>query len=259
MEYIAGSYARFTAVRPISDLDMVFLLGEPGTGKSALLRQLTTKLSRYYDKVTGSTVDAFPDYRPVTRLIAGSIAQAWGRAGSLPDEPVKIDFASLDASVDLVPALSDASAADRQRHSASWCSALYRSISKKLSAVERELRDPATLERLERELAARWSGRYRLNISKSALWDLFVVLSSPIMRVEGESRRLSFGTDIRRMLLRRALVLVRRMLGRTIVRLTYAELAASDVDYSIESHRSRAPGSARKTSPSLVFRELAAV
>ncbi|MFG3645095.1 hypothetical protein ACGF3C_32955 [Micromonospora sp. NPDC047762] len=265
MEYIAGSYARFTAVRPISDVDAVSLLGKPGVGKTALLagllaNQLSTKLSRYYDKATGSTFDAYPDHRPVTRLIAGSIARAWGWAGSLPNnESIKIDFTPLDASVEVVPAFNDASAADHKRASASWWSALYRSISKKLSAVEQELRDPATLERLEQEQAARWSGFYRPKMSTSALWALSLALAAPVTPVEDEGRGLAFGADIRRVLLRRALVLVRRMLGRTSVRLTHAALAAADVDYSIESHRSRAPGSARKTLPSLVFRELAAV
>ncbi|MFD6639066.1 hypothetical protein ACFWDN_25020 [Micromonospora chalcea] len=250
MEFLPGSYARFTAVRPVSDVDITTLLAQPEVAD-----RISSKLTKYYDKITGVAVDGYVSpIQPIDLLL-----QALGRANRHPatwsSKSIKIDLSASDAAVDLLAVLGDPDqqsgipGPSRTHHD------LYRSLPKKLSRAERNLNDPATVERLRRHIVSRGVVSSGVATGKSMFFALqLLVAGAPTVTAQAWPR-----IDIGRMLVRRAKIILRRMLGQAALRPTPARLAASDVDFSIESHRSRAPDRARKTSPILVFRELAAV
>jgi hypothetical protein len=255
MEFVAGSYARFTAVRPVSDVDVIDLLAQPGVAD-----RVSSKLTKYYDKITGSAVNGYlSPMQPIEPMQPTDLLlQALGRVNRHPNtctsRSIKIDFSASDAAVDLIPALGDLDQQSSLSGPSRIHQDLYRSLPKKLSQAERDLTESATVERLRRDIASRRAISSGVVAGKSMFFALqFLVAEAPTATAQAWPR-----IDIGRMLVRRTKIILRRMLGRMPPRPTPARLTASDVDFSIESHRSRAPDRARKTSPSLVFRELAA-
>lgn len=249
MEFLAGSYTRSTAVRLVSDVDVVDVLAQPGVAD-----RVSSKLTKYYDKITGSAVDGHVSpMQPIDLLL-----QALGRVSRNPpactSRSIEIDFWPSDAAVDLIPALGDSDQQGSPSGPSRIIQDLYRSLPKKLSRAERDLAESATVERLHRYIASRCAVSSGTTAGKSVFFALQVLVAeAPTASAQAWSR-----IDIGRMLARRAKLILRRMLGQPAPEPTPARLPASNVDLSIESHRSRAPGSTRKISPSLVFRELAA-
>lgn len=111
MQYFTGSYARSTPVRPVSDLDVSITM-TTGSGKTSaflgLAEILATKLNKYYDKVTGTTmVHRVPDVprRPDTFKIAVRALKDRGY-GPQVQGSVKVTFPQCVGAVDVVPTLS---------------------------------------------------------------------------------------------------------------------------------------------------------
>ncbi|MCZ7440219.1 hypothetical protein O7598_27725 [Micromonospora sp. WMMC241] len=108
---------------------------------------------------------------------------------------------------------------------------------------------------LERRLQTSESSAARVSTSSTDAYrqDGRTVVSAKWWRV------LVRGDRTYRYLLRRIEIYLRRLLGVTSAVPTDEDEHYTGIDHSCESHRSRAPGSARKTPIFPVFRELAAV
>lgn len=220
VEYFTGSYARSTPVRPVTDVDVVVIAGDPGVGKSRILAEvaerLTTKLEKYYDKTTGTVVDGVPDLpgsRPDTFKIAVQAIKRHRLGTVVVQGPrsLAVTFPEGFGSIDVLPAL-DAAADGRIICCEDSESALHPNLPTQVPPPE-----PPDPGQIEREQVRR-----------------------------------------ERDLERRARILLRRMLRVVRVRRVRTTTVASvdGVDHSTESHRSRAPG--RKTWSSPAFRALAA-
>jgi hypothetical protein len=202
MEYFTGSYARSTSVRPVSEVDLVVVLGPPGVGKTRriaeLAERLTTKLGKYYDKTTGTVVDGVseaPSRRPDTLKIAVRAINSDGLGQVIVRRPrsTSVTFPENSVSIDVLPVFN--TAADGRL-------VLHEDLE---SALHPNLPPPAPpdLAEIEREQ----------------------------LRRERDLERRA------RILLRRMLRVGRVRRVRTVIVATI-----DGVDHSTESHRSRAPG-----------------
>ncbi|MGX4657332.1 hypothetical protein ACWCHM_26960 [Micromonospora sp. SCSIO 07396] len=236
MDFLAGSFARFATVWSVSDVDVTTLLAQPEVAD-----RVSSKLTKYYDKITGAAVDGYVSpMQPIDLLV-----QALGRlnrpSAKSTSNSFKIDFADDGAGVDVLPAFGDS---NQQR----WLAGtdglhqdLYRSLPKKLSRAERDLAEFATVEQLRGNIARRSVMSSSVGAGKSRL----LIVDHGAAEIRAEWARLWSRLDIERMLARHIKIVIRRILGLPKPRIVRAEQASTEVVRSIESHRSRAPGGLR--------------
>ncbi|MDG4760483.1 hypothetical protein [Micromonospora sp. WMMD710] len=263
MPYATGSLAHSTPIRRLQHRDAFI---NAGLAQPEVARRVGNRLARYWDKLTGSAADASVDALVSSLPPTERLLQLAGRTNRrpAPDNANRFDVSLGVTDTLVIPALRDLDQHRPLPEADRTFSNLFYSLPVSRSQSEQTLTSSTAIEHLQRTFTRRRISTPSPTASdvgagKSMFW---VTVAQVIIVDDGaEGGQVWRHAAVRRLLARHVRIHLRRIFAppRTPPRPTYVYRTAPEIDHSLESHRSRAPGRVRKTLPALVFRELAAM